>query len=226
MRCSVCGGASFTDRAILWDGLATEWQLSPNERAYIDRQQGTQCASCRANLRSIALSDAIRSAVGTTLTLREFAQTPDAARLAILEINEAGDLSPTLRQFPGHVLATYPDVDMHAMPYADEMFDIVVHSDTLEHVAQPIRALSECSRVLRTGGTLCFTIPTIVGRLTRSRAGLPKSFHGSPATGSDDFSVQTEFGADMWTYVIQAGFSSVAINSVDFPSALAISARR
>jgi len=226
LRCSVCGGRDFTSAAVLWDGLATEWQLSPGERAYIDRQQGTACKTCANNLRSIALADAILAATGAPGPLREFVTSPAAGGLKILEINEAGMLSPVLRQMPGHVLAVYPAVDIHDMPYETSIFDLVVHSDSLEHVARPVCALAECRRVLRPGGWLCFTIPTIVGRLTRSRAGLPKSYHGNPADSADDYVVQTEFGADMWTYVIEAGFDSVTINTVSFPDATALSARR
>jgi SAM-dependent methyltransferase len=226
ITCSVCGGTAFSDRIILWDELASEWQLAPHERAYVDRQQGTCCNCCGSNLRSLALSDAIRAAVGTNLTLLDFAKTPEVRQLAILEINEAGNLSTTLRQFPGHVLASYPAVDMHSMPYLTNSFDIIVHSDTLEHVSNPIRALAECRRVLRPHGALCFTIPTIIGRLTRCRGGLPKSYHGSAQTATEDFVVHTEFGADMWTYVMQAGFSSVALYAVDFPSALAMCAKK
>jgi SAM-dependent methyltransferase len=167
--CSVCGGTAFAEHLILWDKLVSEWQLAPHERTYIDRQQGTCCTSCCSNLRSIALSDAIRTAVGTALTLTEFATSSDARALAMLEINEAGSLSPVLRQLPGHILAAYPAVDIHALPYPDDTFDLVVHSDTLEHVANPIRALEECRRVLRPGAALCFTIPTVVERLSRSR---------------------------------------------------------
>jgi len=224
--CSVCGETTFADHSVLWDRLVSEWQLAFHERTYIDRQQGTCCTSCGANLRSIALADAIRTVVGTTLTLLEFARAPEASGLSVLEINEAGTLSPVLRRLPGHTLAAYPAVDIHVMPYSDDAFDLVVHSDTLEHVANPIRALEECRRVLRPSGALCFTIPTIVERLSRSRVGLPKSYHGSQATNTDDLVVLTEFGADMWTYVLRAGFSALSINAVDYPSALALSARK
>jgi SAM-dependent methyltransferase len=226
MNCSVCGGTAFVERLILWDTLVAEWQLAPHERSYIDRQQGTCCTSCGANLRSIALANAIRTAVGTTLTLTDFAATSEAERFCVLEINEAGNLSPVLRQLTGHVSAMYQAVDIHAMPYSNDTFDLVVHSDTLEHVAHPIRALDECRRVLRPGAALCFTVPTVVERLSRSRAGLPKSYHGSPETGTDDYAVHTEFGADMWTYVLRAGFSALSINAVDYPAALAITARK
>jgi SAM-dependent methyltransferase len=223
--CSVCGGASFESEPVLWDKLVCDWQLAPHERAYIDRQQGTRCKTCGSNLRSIALANAIRGAVGTDLTLGEYVATVDARRLAVLEINEAANLNPVLSRLPGHALARYPSVDVHNLPYANACFDLVLHSDTLEHVSNPLRALAECRRVLRPKGVLCFTIPTIIGRLTRSRAGLPKSYHGSAETGTDDFLVHTEFGADMWTYVLQAGFSTVSVNAVEFPAALALSAR-
>jgi SAM-dependent methyltransferase len=205
--CSVCGGCEFTELSILSEKLVSDWQLTPEEHDYIDRQQGTRCADCGANLRSIALADAIHAAL-------------DNDAHAVLEINEAGSLSPMLRLFSGHILATYPEIDMQALPYKDDSFDLVVHSDTLEHVADPIQALKECRRVLRQGAPLCFTVPTIVGRLSRSRSGLPDSYHG------DDFLVHTEFGADVWTYVLRAGFSAVSINAVDYPTALAITARK
>jgi SAM-dependent methyltransferase len=223
--CSICGRSTFADRPIIWDKLAAEWQLAPHERIYIDRQQGTHCTACGANLRSIALADAIRTAFRSALTLTEFV-IAHGTNLAVLEINEAGNLSPILRKIPGHVLASYPVVDMHSMPYADNTFDLVVHSDTLEHVANPIRALAECRRVLRSDAVLCFTIPTIVERLTRTRAGLLKSYHGDAEMEQDDHVVHTEFGADAWTYVMRAGFSTVSINTVDYPSALALTARK
>jgi SAM-dependent methyltransferase len=224
--CSVCGETSFSDKSVIWDALAAEWELAPHERAYVDRQQGTACRGCGCNLRSIALSNAIRSAVGTDATLQEFVRTQAASRLSILEVNEAGGLTPILRNLPGRVFARYPEVDMQALPYEVGSFDLILHSDTLEHVSQPLLALAECKRVLRLGGTLCFTIPIIVGRLSRSRAGLPPSYHGDPSTGAEDFLVQTEFGVDAWTYLIQAGFEATTLNVIEFPSAIAISAKK
>ncbi len=220
LSCSVCGGRAFTDRRVLWPGLISEWQLSPYEAAYIDRQQGTTCDGCGSNLRSIALANGIRAYFGEDAALRDIAER--GSPVSILEINEAGTLSPILRLFDGHVLAGYPEVDIHRLPYADGSFDLVVHSDTLEHVINPIHALMECRRVLKPTGGLCFTVPIIVGRLTRDRAGLPMSYHGNPATSADDFAVRTEFGADAWTYLIEAGFTTVSIHAVAYPAATAL----
>lgn len=57
---------------------------------------------------------------------------------------------------------------MRSLPFADASFDIVLHSDTLEHVGHPVLALHGCRRVLAPTGRLCFTAPIVVGRLSRS----------------------------------------------------------
>lgn len=146
--------------------------------------------------------------------------------LRVLEINEAGSLSRYLRRMPRRKLATYPDVDMQHLPYPSASFDLVLHSDTLEHVPDPAAGLSECSRVLRPGGFCCFTIPLVVGRLTRSRLGLAPSFHGEESSRLNDLLVHTEYGSDFWASVLDAGFEECRIVTVEFPSAQAIAAQK
>ena len=220
--CGVCSGTEFSERHVLWSSLITEWQLSPVEVDYVDRQQGTTCNKCGSNLRSVALANAIRAHLKDESLLQEIVERGRSE--SILEINEAGNLSPILRRFSGHVLAAYPEVDIHYLPYGDRSFDLVVHSDTLEHVDNPVHALEECRRVLKPGGALCFTLPIIVARMSRNRAGLAKSHHGNPTAPSDDFAVRTEFGADAWTYLMEAGFSTVSIHAVGYPAATAFRA--
>lgn len=226
MQCGVCGGANFTKHRVLWARLIEEWQLSPHETEYIDRQQGETCDRCGANRRSSALAKALCAFLGTASPLIEALSKPPGADLSILEINEAGTLTPYLKQCGGHVLGTYPQVDIHRLPFPDETFDVVIHSDTLEHVENPIQALVECRRVLRPDGGLCFTVPMIVGRLTRDRHGLPPSYHGNPAIHAPDYLVQTEFGADAWTYLFEAGFASVSLHACAYPAGLAFLAKR
>jgi hypothetical protein len=55
---------------------------------------------------------------------------------------------------------------------------------------------------------------------------LERSFHGDAEESSDDLLVHTEFGADMWRWVIEAGFSAVIIHAVDYPAALALGAKK
>jgi len=224
--CSVCGGTTFAYRPILWQSLVDEWQLAPAEADYVNRQQGQACTSCGANLRSIALADALRAAFGASETLVAFCASSRSSAIRILELNEAGSLHPVLSRLPGHVFRAYPEVDMHALPFADGAFDLVVHSDTLEHVPNPLHALAECRRIIRQGGALCYTVPLVVGRLSRDRSGLPKSYHGNPTETGDDYVVHTEFGADAWTYPMRAGFSEVRLYGMEHPAAHSIAAYR
>jgi len=224
--CSICGGRSFTSRKVLWPELIAEWQLSEAEAAYIDDQQGCSCDDCGANLRAVALGDAIRSATGLARPLRSIEQAPEAARLRILDLNGAPAISPALAALPHYKRGNYPEIDMQAMPFDDGDFDLVIHSDTLEHVPHPVLALQECRRVLAPGGSLCFTVQIVFGRLTRSRAGLPKSYHGDPAASADDLLVQTEFGADAWRFLFEAGFHAIGVYAVKYPAAIAFRAER
>lgn len=224
LRCSICGGHEFTSHKVLWPELILAWGLSTEETAYIDDQQGRCCTACGASLRIIALGRAIQDACDTTEVLRAFVDEPRLATLRILDLNGAEAISPALAGLPRYMRADFPQVDMEALAYPDQTFDLVIHSDTLEHVPKPLQALEECRRVLAGRGHLCFTVPVIVGRLTRDREGLPKSWHGNPALTADDYLVRTEFGADAWTYLMRAGFSRLSIHQVEYPAAMAFTA--
>lgn len=221
-RCPVCGGDGFAFEPVLWPGLVAEWGLSALEHAYIDLQQGYHCTACGANLRSMALAQAFCRSYVFGGTLAEFVHTTAAHTLRLLEINEAGSLTPFLRLLPKYVFAGYPQIDIRALPFAAGSFDAVVHSDTLEHVEQPLAGLRETKRVLAAGGLSAFTVPIVVGRLSRSRAGLPPSYHGDPQTAAPDFLVRSEFGADVWVPCVEAGFERCELHAFAPPAAFAI----
>jgi SAM-dependent methyltransferase len=223
MNCPVCGGKEFQQHTVLWPELVAEWGISPEEHAYIDEQQGLSCQSCEANLRAMTLAHAILSAYEFQGTLEQWARS---TTVSILEMNAAYNLTSVFQKAPGHRLASYPEIDMQALPYANESFDLIVHSDTLEHVSNPGQALSECRRVLNPTGYLAYTIPIIVGRMTRSRIGTPASYHGGPGIEASDHLVHTEFGADFWTCPMQAGFKRVQLISMRYPASVAILASR
>jgi len=117
-------------------------------------------------------------------------------------------------------------VDLRALPFPNASFDAVVHSDTLEHIPPEgggiQTALCECLRVLKPGGALCFTVPTLHQKLTRSTAGRPPTYHGPD--GEESLRVHTEFGADVWAYVLAAGFTRCEFTSIEWPAGLAITA--
>lgn len=222
--CPVCGNREFLQKQVLWDELAKDWRLSAYEIEYINRQQGMLCKSCGNSLRSMALAAAILDVYGFSETLEKFVESDTAKTLKVLEINEAGGLTSFLKRMPGHRIVRYPEFDMMNLSIKHESYDLIIHSDTLEHVPNPVLGLSECRRVMVKDGRCIFTVPIIVGRMTRSREGLKKSYHGDPLKMPDDYIVHYEFGADIWKLAFEAGFRSVRLHCAEYPSAIAIEA--
>lgn len=222
--CPVCGGDEFSQDDVLWSELINAWQLADSEVAYVNRQQGLHCKRCFNNLRAMALATAILREYRFQGTLSKFCEV--RTEMAVCEINRAGGLTPFFNKLPSHKLVEYPQYDMLDLKIDSESVDLVVHSDTLEHIPNPERALSECKRVLRNNGRCIFTVPIIVNRMSRSRVGLAQSYHGQSDISNDDQLVYTEFGADMWRFVIGAGFSSCEIFSFEYPAALVLIAKK
>ena len=67
-----------------------------------------------------------------------------------------------------------------------------------------------------------FTVPIIVGRVTRGRQGLSASYHGHRACVEEAMRVHTEFGADVWRFVLDAGFAECRIVSYCYPAGIAL----
>lgn len=223
-KCPVCGNEEFVESPVLWPELINAWQLSASEAGYIDRQQGFYCRRCKNNLRAMGLAAAIVSELSFTGNLDELRHSK--LRDSILEINRAGNLTSYLQDFSGHRLVEYPEFDMQDLAIPADSYDLVIHSDTLEHIPNPARGLSECYRVLKKNGKCIFTIPIIVDRISRSRTGLAPSYHGRSTIDAADQVVHTEFGADFWKTVIDAGFRQCGIFSFEYPAALVVIARK
>lgn len=219
--CAVCGGESYQLHTVIWPQLEEEWCLSDYEAAYINKQQGHCCTCCHSNMRFRVLAQALLSAYASEQNLASFLCSSVIAGKRILEINKVGTLHAYLKKHPLHRLVEYPEYDMMNLELSSGSYDIVIHSDTLEHVPDPLRGLKECYRVLKNGGKCLYTTPVIVDRPSRSRVGLPDSYHGSPECKCDDFKVHTEFGYDCWRMGLIVGFSSINIHALDYPSALA-----
>jgi len=221
-RCPVCGGGEFSDREVLWPELIASWELSPDEAALINRQQGRCCRQCGSNLRSMTLAGALHACLSWNGTLQALVDSPLISGLHLLEINEAGSLSPYLRRCPNYTFAGYPQYDMQRLDLPAQCCDLVLHSDTLEHVPDPVQGLRECRRVLRPGGARLLTIPIVPSRLTRRREGLPPSYHGNAAVRPEDFKVWTEYGSDFFLDFIAAGWTQLSLFSLGTADALAV----
>jgi SAM-dependent methyltransferase len=212
-----------TPGEVLWDDLVRQWELSPTETALVERQQMERCERCGVTLRCRMLALAMMTGLNHHGLFVDFVRK---YRGTVLELNEVGTLTGQMARLRRRTLAEYPDVDMTAMPYTDASFDVIVHSDTLEHVPDPVQGLRECYRVLKPGGFLFYTVPAVIGRSSRSRDGLEPSYHGTPGDNRGDWLVHTEYGDDFWTQLFQAGFTDVRLTSNDFPASIALGARK
>ena len=225
LACPVCGEQQYQALSVMWAEIIQAWKLDPEEVKLMDRQQGFTCRNCRCNLRVMTLAGALNAAFDWRGTLREFIDSEASQKLRVLEINDAGDLHEYLRLLPGHTKGAYPAVDLQNMTFADETFDLVVHSDTLEHVPDPIRALRECRRVLRPHGFLIITVPIVPSKMSRRCTGDPPSYH-SACSAQEDWRVWTEYGSDFYLDFIAAGWNNVTLFTLGSAAAFALVAAK
>lgn len=224
--CTVCGGTEFKFIPVLWDQLIAEWGLSDHEVLYVNIQQGRFCVRCGCNTRVQALAASMCSAFQWAGPFKNFIKSKTMENKKILGINKAGNLHAYLKDHPSFKLVEFPEYDMMKLQLPSKSFDIIVHSDTLEHVMNPLQAMRECFRVLKTEGRLFYTTPTIVDRTSRPREGLSASYHGSPDCREEDYRVYTEFGCDHWKMAFEAGFRAFKIHATEYPAGLAYEAQK
>lgn len=221
--CPICGGTKLNHRSILWPELIDAWEISLAETNYINQQQGSTCSKCNNNVRSMALAQALCTYFDYPDLFDHLLTNPP--QHSLLEVNEAGTLHARLKQFPKYSFGSFPQCNLMDLAYPDQSFDLIVHSDTLEHVSCPRTALKESKRVLRPNGATIFTVPIIIGRLSRSRQWLPASYHGAAGQNAQDHMVHTEFGSDLWTMVLDSGFKSCTMVTCLYPAGIAVIAR-
>jgi len=206
----VCGAETRFVRNswILPAELAREWP-----REFVDRESQL-CAECGANRRVRRIAEALVSLYGEgARSMEELVQEEPFRRLEIAEINSIGRMHAFLADHPRLTYSEYPEEDLMRLSYADATFDLVLTSDTLEHVPDPLLALRETRRILRPGGRHVFTVPHDPRReRTRSREGLPAQHHGrgggpyALVTRQADMLAHTDFGRDLPDVVGAEGF--------------------
>ncbi|MDD5368682.1 MAG: methyltransferase domain-containing protein [Anaerolineaceae bacterium] len=67
------------------------------------------------------------------------------------------EIDPTIQRLNIGDFGTIGDI--HFAPFRDEQFDVVIMLEVLEHLYDPFRAVSECYRLLKPGGTAFITTP-------------------------------------------------------------------
>ncbi len=220
-------------RRVIPPRLAELWGVSPRLAEALARKESSDCSACGAKLRCRRIARVVLELypVGTPPTpessLARWVEHPEAQALRVAEINRIDGLHATLNRLahfatsdyhPGAALGASIDgvrsEDLTRLTYPDESFDLVLTSESLEHVPDLDAALGEVRRVLRPGGRHVFTVPVLPGTpRTFARAVMrpdgivedraPRIAHPG---GDWGYPVFTEFGADLPDRLRLAGF--------------------
>ncbi|WP_435011021.1 class I SAM-dependent methyltransferase [Tundrisphaera lichenicola] len=231
-RCAACGrlGLMLYRRWVIPPELERRWGLSERLAEAFARKETFQCASCGANLRARRLARALLDEFSTgdapARSIAEWVCQPTARSLRVAEINRIDGLHEPLSKLPGLAYSEYLDdegqsagtgdprhEDLTRLTYPDASFDLILTSETLEHVPDLAGALGEIRRVLAPGGRHLFTVPLLPGvPETFARAVLrPDGTVEHRATpishpaGDFGYPVFTEFGADLPEILRRAG---------------------
>lgn len=184
---------------------------------------GVRCVRCGASAIHLAMGDALR------------AHAPDLAARDAYELSARGPLVAHLRgaartltvseylpEVPrGTVRDGVRSEDVQRLTFADASFDLITHTEVLEHVPDDARAFSELHRVLRPGGVMLFTVPLHGGAHTVERAHLrggeiehllSPAYHCDPLRGGAGILAFRDYGSDILVRLRAVGFDDAAFH--------------
>jgi SAM-dependent methyltransferase len=233
-RCDVCGrfGPWLYRPEIICDRLIELSELTPPQAAALRRKETLECSWCKAKQRARRLAQVVLSrypAGRPVSSLKEWVEQPEIQALAVAEINIIDGMHRYLTRLPKLAFSDFHDgtspgesangtrhEDLTRLTYPDAAFDLVLTSESLEHVPDLTAALGEILRVLKPGGHHIFTLPLFPDvAKTYARAVVRADGteeHRAPRLchpwGDHGWLVYTEFGADLPEILRAAGFET------------------
>lgn len=186
-----------------------------------DEPIGVRCARCAASAIHLAIGWALRD---TIARLGECDVCELSARGPLVAyLRRTARTTATSEYFANVPSGEFRDgvrcEDVQALSYADASFDLVTHTEVLEHVPDDARAFAELNRVLRPGGTMIFSVPMHGGAATVERARirdgevehlLEPVHHLDPLRGEGILAFR-DYGLDVLGRLRRAGFAEAGV---------------
>jgi len=192
-----------------------------------------RCCMCRSTPKYRAIVQVIESETGQELSqyirnhkIYELSTTSPIFLKLRGHVNYEASGYFSDRPFGEKVSSLYWNQDLQNLSFPCGYFDVVISSETMEHVRRPWQGVSEVFRVLKAGGFYVFTIPYRDDRLTTSRVDTSgdedrflqeKVYHQDPYRPKDSL-VYTDFGADLPELLRPIGFETERLSVLNMQS--------
>ena len=177
---------------------------------------GIRCGQCSAGVVQISMGWALRELEPSLGSLRVCELSAQGAIASFVQDNAK---SVALSEYyegvlPGSLHGNVRCEDVQRLTYPADTFDLVTHTEVLEHVPNDRLAFRELLRVLRPGGRTIFTVPVHGGDKTLERARLENGhiqylqeavYHTDPLR-AEGILAYRDYGRDILGRLMDAGF--------------------
>jgi glycosyltransferase involved in cell wall biosynthesis/SAM-dependent methyltransferase len=231
------------EKQLSYDGVCN---LCGTEQTFIKKhlslREGYQCSNCQASLRYRGQASAILNVFGNSKYsyLADLCNDQDFRNLSIYEPGVIGPFRKYFANFSNYINSYFwSDVlagdykdglqcqNLENLTYEDDLFDLVITSDIMEHVRHPWDAFKEIWRVLKPGGYYIFSIPVQVPMIKQTVYRVETSgdedihlveprYHSAPKPtgGRQESLVYVDFGQDIVEELESIGYE-VEMSSPD-----------